>query len=81
MEYHETYKQAYIEKVKEEQEKERQRESKKEKGEKPKIWKLVYIDGSEEKEELIRGAYSLCVWKRNNEESYPQESLKIIPAI
>lgn len=45
---------------------------------KPKKWRLVFSVGNTIKEELISGAYSLCVWAKKK---YPNDNrYKIIPA-
>ncbi len=43
-------------------------------------WRLVWMLNHKEKQELIKGSYALCVWKKKVEKlSYPQGELKIIP--
>lgn len=52
-----------------------------EKKKKVDVWKLVWKYGGKEKEELIRGKYSLCRWKMNQVQSqYTIGELKIVPA-
>ena len=49
---------------------------------KGKEYKLVWVVGEEEKLELIRGDYVLCVWRQGREEgTYPQGKLKIIEIV
>lgn len=45
---------------------------------KPEKWRLVFKVGNTIREELISGAYSLCVWEKKK---YPNNNrYKIIPA-
>ena len=54
----------------------------KQKDVKTKMFKLVWLYMGEERNELIRGDYGLCLWKKRIENiNYKQGFLKIIPII
>lgn len=75
MEYWEFYKKPFKKKRKK-----RPRKKTNQDTEKIEFWKLVWMYNKIQKEEIIKGHYALCMWKKNQiKNSYTQGELKIIP--